>query len=458
MKCTALLCGLLLAAPVLAEPTTAVLTTADNVWDVTTTDLNGDGRDEILLFCCDETSTPLKKYLLCFASDAAGVIGTTPSFRLDLPPETGTLFFAEVDGAAPQELIAADAVGATVYRYTGGTLQAGATPRFHSLLPSGSREPLFLRNAVEDLDGDGIDEWLIPVSAGYVVRHADKEITTVRCDVASEIRRSENMVVTHRLPPYSSFALADEANRGLAFLSDEYADFAHGPNWSEHKRFKIPLNVEEKWESVAKMNDINNDGFPDLTVTQTRGTVNLESTSAIYLATAPFVYDETPSATFSSKGAVSSPTMKDVDGDGDLDAIVITISLGVKNLISYFVRGKISVDAGVYLFDDGGFGTKPDYESSLTLDAPEGRDQIAYKMDDFNGDGIMDLAFSRAADNFAIFAGETGSFLSSKPIAEFDVPSFGMVHTCDLNGNDMRDIVLIHPAGAQGKRVDIIQF
>lgn len=441
----------------LAQPQTGVLNTPDKVWDVTVADLNRDGHGDIVLLCCDEKSAPLKKYVVVYLSDG-GNYSEAGQIVHGLPEETGTAFFAEVDGAAPKELVAADGLGAQVYAFTGDGFREIAAPRFYSLWPSGAREPLFADNAAKDLDDDGVDEWLVPTPRGYSVRHAGREIHLVPCDVVSETRRSENTAIFHRLPPHNTFTLPGQSARGLAFLSDEFADFSYGQNWSEHKRFRVPFQLDDKWDASAKMADINNDGFPDLMVTQTKGTVNLQSTTQIYMAREPFLYADRPAATFDFKGAVSAPTLKDVNGDQLLDAIVITVPLGVKNIINYFVRGKVSVHAQVFLCKGNGFGSTPQFTQDLTLDAPEGRDQIAYKMEDFSGDGVLDLAFSKSANTLAVHTGDTASFLSKQPWVSLNLPSFGYLYACDLNGNAAKDIVLIHPAGDNAKRVDVIQF
>lgn len=439
-------------------PKTFILATEENVWDVAVEDVDQNGLKDILVLTCDEKSRPLKKALAVFNAQPDGTYLASPTTTLVLPEELGAVFLAEIDGKPGRELVAVDAHGATTYAFSGTTLEKSGRVKFNSLFPSHSKEPLFLTKATVDLDGDGIDEWLIPQPSGYLVRTADKEVATVACDVISEFRRSESTYIYHRLPDVLPFTLPGADQKGLAFLSDEVADFAYGKQWTDHRHFEIPIDLEEKWEANAKMEDVNNDGFPDLLVNQTRGTVNLESLTQLYIASAPFTYPDKPSATFSAKGAVSAPGLKDVDGDGDKDIIVIRVPFGVKTMINYFVRGKIGVEADVYLYNGSGYGDKPDYSTTLTLGAPEGREEVAHALDDFNGDGRMDLVFSEGANELAFHAGNNEDFLDRKPWLTLDLPAFGIAEPHDLNGNAAQDVILIHPAADNAKRVDVIVF
>lgn len=452
---------LLMATSTLAAPATYVLESGEPMWDVALEDFNGDGVADVAVLCAEERSSPLRKQLNVYLAKPGAVFDKTPDYILDLKPSSGAYFVAEVNGAVPREFVAGDAEGAEVYTFdpaAPGGFRLVASPRFDSLLPSGSREPTFLKGAAEDLDGDGVDEWLVPIPVGYQVRHAERELARIACDVNSEIYRTGSINIRHRLPDVQSFEGAGLTPKGLAFLSDEYADFAHGENWKERWRFEIPVDVEEKWDASAKMADVNNDGFPDLVVVQTRGTVNLEAITQVYVATGPFQYPSQPTAKFTSKGAVEAPIVVDVDGDGDKDALVVSIPFGVKNIVNYFVRGKISVDALLYVYDNGKFSDKPVFTRALTLTAPEGRERISYELADFNGDERLDLAFSDGPDKLVVHAGEAGGFLTKDPIHEIAIPSFGSAKAHDILGDGSKDLVIIHPTSDNKRRAEVVIF
>ncbi|MBI1319564.1 MAG: hypothetical protein GC168_11545 [Candidatus Hydrogenedens sp.] len=450
-----------IAAAALAAPQTYVLRAPINIWDQATEDFNGDGRQDIVLLCADERSDPLEKSAGVYIASEQGGYTEAPTYTIPLDSVSGAFFLAQVDGAGPREIVAAHAEGAVVYRYSESAasgFEKIASPQFDSLLPSSIREPVFLRGSAQDLDGDGTDEWLVPMPNGYQIRHADHELSRVRCDVNSSISQESNVFIRHRLPDAEPYGAADQPLKGLAFLSDEYADFAYGPGWTEHWRFDIPLNLEDKWAASARMADVDQSGFPDLVVVQTRGSMNIEAITQVYVADEAYKYPEKPTARFESKGAVEAPMLVDVDGDGDRDVLVISVPFGVKNLVNYFVRGKISVDAVVYEFANGKFSDKPVFTKSLTFEAPDGRERIAYELADFNGNGRLDLAFSSGGDKLVVHGGDPDDFLTRSPVYEVNVPSFGKAEAHDLRGDGSNDLVITHPGGKDNKRAEVILF
>ncbi len=447
----------LLTLAALETPQQSVLRTPIGVWDVTVEDLNQDGRNDILLLVSDPDSDPLVKGLRVHLAGEAGAYAEAASSALTLPAEIGAVFLAEYDGAAPREVVAVYAAGARVYQWQDNALTEIAAPRFNSLFPSYTTEPKIIQGLAQDLDRDGRDEWLIPQPTGFEVRRGDEARTLITCDVVSSVSRDGDVRISHRLPALQAFDVEGYDTQVLSFLSDEFADFAFGPGWEQHYRYAVPVNLEEKWEASAALDDINADGFPDLVVTQMRGTANIEAVTQVYMAEAPFQYPEEPNATFTASGAIASPGLRDVDGDGLKDIIFVRIPFGVGNFINFFVRGKLGIEADVYLYNDG-FGDEPDFDTSFSLEAPDGREEIAYVMADFNGDGRLDAAFGDEADQLDIHLGEEDNFLSRRPVMELSLPSFGTARHYDLNGNANQDIVLFHPSGANQTRVEVVVF
>jgi hypothetical protein len=452
---TALIFGL---AAFGAEPQTLVLEAPHNVWDVTVHDFNEDGRNDIAVLSSDERSNPIEKQLSIYLATEQGAYERTPSVALKLPPDSGALFLAQTDDTPASEIVLTDSEGARIFSLLEGALVQTGESRFDSLLPSGVREPSFLRNVASDLTGDGIDEWIIPMPLGVEVRRPDGAVARVRCDIRSRATGGDSLSISHRLPSPHPFVLEGATQKGIAFLSDEFADFAYGPQWSQQRRYEIPVNLADKWDADATMADINGDGWPDLMVTQTRGSVNLEVITQVYIAAAPFAYPESPSATFEAKGSIADGMLRDVNGDGLLDMIFIRVPFGMSNIVNFMLRGKVKVEADVYLFDGLRFSTKPDFEASLTIDAPEGREQVANATADFDGDGRLDLAIASSREELSIYPGENNRLFSRSPKWTIPVPSFGTARHTDLNGDAAQDLLIFRPDGEFSKRVEVILF
>ncbi len=449
---------LALTAFAAGEPQIYTLKAGTSVWDVAALDVNGDERGDIVAVCCDETSDPLNKYLAVFLADESGAYTAVPSMLLPLDPSIGVLFEANVDGVAPSELLAANAEGVMAYGYRDGTLKPVLESRFLSLFPSGSRQPGFFKGASTDLDGDGIDEWFVPMPTGFAIRNGQGLLANIRCDVNSTVRTGSGVSISNRFPAYHTFRNGTDPYKGVAFLSDEFADFAYGDKWDQHKRFKIPINLDEKWDTSSNMEDIDGDEMPDLIVTQTQGTINLKALTQVYIARGPMSYSETPTATFESRGSFAAPILKDVNGDEKLDIIFVNIPFGVKFFINLFVWKKLGIDLEIYLFNGEGFGKKPDFKTNLSIDAPEGKEQAAYALGDFNGDGKTDAVFGAGPDKLLLHAGGDAKFIASKPYLTLDVPAFGIARPNDLNGNKAEDLVIFHPGITGKEQIEVLVF
>lgn len=439
-------------------PKTFVLTSRLDVWDVAVVDLNGDSYKDILAFCANSSSYPLEKSLTAYLADDQGRYHSEPSAELRLDPSVGTAFIAETDGHAPQEIVVMQPSGAFVWTLGASRFKLLAEVPFSSLYPSGASQPIFMPDSAVDLDGDGIDEWLVPVPGGYEIRNQSGLIAAVPAHLESEIREFGARVIQHRLPTIHTFEESGASTKGLAFLSDRFADFSYGPGWSNHYRYRIPSDLDERWESYARMNDINGDGFPDLLVTQTEGTISLNVHTQVYIAEKPFTYPKSPTVEYKSKGSFTTPALLDVNQDGKSDIVFMSISLGLRNIINYLFRKKLSIQIDAYLYTSRGFDEKYSFRTHITVEAPEGRERVAYTMGDFTGDGQVDAALGISANKLAVYKGDAKTFLSAKPWKTLTLPTFGVARSEDLDGNGTEDIVLFHPSGDHQKRIEVILF
>jgi len=443
---------------ILAEVKHTVLTTELPVWDVLSADLNNDGFKDVITYCSDETAKTPTKELVIFLAGPGGGFAAATKIRYPLPETNGTAFDTEYDGVAPREIVVLHQSNAAVLRLEGTTFVEVDRADFVSLLPTGSREPVFLRGISKDLDGDGREEWMLPGPEGFGVFAEGRRLATLPAPTTSELRDFSNFQISHRLPDVTTFALPDEPQRAIALLSDTQANFSYGANWSEHERYEIPRRLDEKWDASAELDDINVDGWPDLMVTQTSGTVNLKTETQIYIATGPFQYPSKPNATMASSGSFTSAALRDANGDKKLDLVFISVPIGIGNIINYFLRSKVTVEASVYTYGPKGFGTKPSRSAGLTLDAPEGRERSAYAMADFDGDGFLDAAVGTGAEVMTFYRGSQREFLSASPWLKLTMPTFGIARTGDLDANGNDDLLLIHPSGPNERRVEVVLF
>src|SRR5690606_29801609 len=124
---------------------------------------------------------------------------------LDVPWSFGTAFLAQTDETPALELVLARHDLLQVLHWKEGAFVYGPRVALDSLLPSGTREPIFLRDAVVDLDNDGVDEWLIPLAEGYAIAGPKGVRTRLEADLSSEMRAFGRGEVQHSLSMAATF-------------------------------------------------------------------------------------------------------------------------------------------------------------------------------------------------------------------------------------------------------------
>jgi hypothetical protein len=441
------------------EPRLFTLQAWESVNDVIVEDLNVDGRGDLLVLCSHSDARPPEKRILVFMAREDGGFGADPSLVLPLDVDSGAIFLSDTDGVAPRELVISGDHGVDVLEFKGNAFSVRSAHTFHSLLPSRSRTPTFVQELSVDMNGDGVDEWLVPISTGIQVRRGDTVLAELPCDVSSELRTGESLSIRHGLPRIVPFDEPGTDRKGLAFADDEIIEFAHGDNWAQRATVKVPSEDRDEWSVKATLAEFGSGEYPALMINQVKGTINLQVQNTLYQAEGPGVYPATPTAVYSARGALASAMVRDVNGDGMNDLLVFNIPFGIRAITSYFMFRNITVGVQIYNYRDGGIPSEPDVEQRLTIKAPERIEQAAYTLGDFNGDGLLDAALGSGEDALHVHLGEPGRFVTPKASAVIEVPVVGKApEPVDITGNGNEDIIIFHPRLDNKDKVHVILF
>ncbi len=447
--------------------------------DVAVADVTGDGRGDICALSMRETAGH-EVWLSLYLARPDGSYPQTPDIRHALPLTTGGVFFAETDGAAPIEIVAVDHTGAYIFSLRDNALALIAEPRFFSLFPAGLLAPRFLEHHAVDITGDGIHEWLVPLPNGYALRSPEKEIAVINCHVDGSVAQTSGRrtQLNYGLPGVVPFDHAGAENgQALAFISSRTVEFVHGPDWDNVVTVPIPFRgtppqnthahsggyadtfpKPPQPQPHAELHDLNNNGRPDLIVTEAEGGLNVETHTRVYYAKPDHTFPEEPDIHFRKPGAYAQPTVIDVNGDGLNDIFFFELSFGIRSMVSYLVRRKVRLGFEAYLNSPEGFSSSPDLQTRFTVDVSDDERPGVLALGHFTGNGRMDAVFSQDGEKLGLFEGEANRLVAQRPTAEFDIPPFGVAKTCVLHENGREDLVVFEPGAEEPAYIYALVF
>ncbi len=426
------------------------------VRDVIIEDINFDNLKDLIVFSSEEDGYS-KQIAVFFQQSEKNRFTREYSFINQISEPCSVLFNTKIDNKR-NFIVLANSENLYLYKVGNDGIILEKTINYPNAFSYNAKEPVVMRDLSYDLDNDGTDEWFIPTSRGITIFKNQEPISKIEFHIFNEIYSGNNMTLFYQFPLIYPLKTSKENPKPVAFLGDKEMIFAYGNNWVSTKKVKIDRKNPEKWDSTYRLGDINKDSFPDILFTETQGTINLKTTIYIYLSEGEYRYSPNPQLEYKAKGAVSLPVMKDINNDNNDDLILFNIPLGLTNFINFFLRGKLSVETKVFLSDGKLVPSKPNYQTNMTMDAPEGRDQIAYAVDDFSGDGILDIAFGESQNSIQVNVGLQEGTLKTKQWIKVNVPAFGIIRTYNINENKSKDIIIYRPTGENKERLDIILF
>ena len=467
-----LLALLLLAAP--TDPDLHRLETGGIIADITVEDVNNSGRRDVVILAVDTSSEPPLRWLAVFLNDGEDRFPRLPSFTHALSADAGGVFFAEKSGTAPREMVVVGQAGADVYGYSDNGWTHQSAPRFASLYPAGFRFPRFLSQAATDLTGDGREEWIIPTTDGFTIHNGEEPLGVIPSAIGGYLQETDTPAsrMIYHIPEWKAFPVEGHARKGLVFLGEQHIQFATGADWGETQRIPIPSPrgiLDRTFNPVrrrddrqprppgasaqTRIHDFTGNGLPDILVMETEGGMNAQSVTALYFAQDVGVYPDEPDAIFERQGSFVQPSVADIDGDDMPDLLFVEAPFGVRFLVNYFVRNRVTLRVEAYQNRNGRFGKSPDLSTQVSLTTnDEDRDQ-AFALGDFFGDDRMGAVFGNGDNRLAVFRGSETQLLESAPVTTLDLSPYGIARAVRLCAQTTQDALLVY---WPGERTDAV--
>jgi hypothetical protein len=471
-----LILGLSGAQAAQADLVTALLSTGeDEIRELRVADLTGDGVDEIIAF----TSGAEGAGVHVFDARPKGP-GPHAALAVLRPAAQGhqEVYFAclarLVKGQGAEIVLVDRRRGVNAFRLVpnaGGTNPPGfAAPRKLGPAPELPFYPekgsFPVLDAAMDLDGDGVEELVLPCSEGHLVLRPGGEPLILNTAVTQVLETPAHRFMTLGFTVSRPVKLdwdgdgrADLAavRRGVLVLHLQRED-------RTFLRVSRPVDVLRKDPASAThatplLGDVDHDGRTDLLLTLSPSTVGLfeRFTSRQLLFLSPHILSPetpgrlaTPSDIVKTEGISINPTLTDYDGDGDLDLLVTSLGLDMKSRI----RKSVSADYLLFRFDEK--ERKFEHDPWLKVSRPfpmaqlerNSTAKVCFFTGDFDGDGKKDLLNIADQGHLTIQRGTTDTGLFSSARYDFKDYLFRAraavqndVVVTDLDGDGTSDLV-----------------
>jgi len=225
----------------------------------------------------------------------------------------------------------------------------------------------------------------------------------------------------------------------------------------EEASYAVPLGLINEMDHtrgtgsvVTSARDIDADGRLDLMISHIEGSmVDTATTTRIF-----FNHDggwnlASPDDEFSIDGSVTSSLLMNIDRDDALELVRIQVKFSVFEIIEMLLTREVDTQIMIHrLQADGRFGEEPwsrkKIGTKISFDTFRPRGFMPRAELDLNADGLMDFISSANGKGIEVFlGGDKGPF--SRRTAIQELPTAGIIHIDDINGDAMDDFVLFDP-------------
>ncbi len=454
-------------------------------------DLNADGLKDVLLVLNKDKDHPDDKSFALYLQTDAG-FSPQPDQVFAVPQDMVLFDIGDVAGDEKKELVYFTRHGLSYFPFNGRgfDLTARTLLQTDSIFRRPNPRTLTSWNFVADLNGDAVEEILVPKIFRCAIYFRDKtrdewhgtEIPLAAASRTLGLYDPRFSVGNTAWAVYHTPALlqADFDADGrkdliavyrdslVAFCQDERGQFSatchhnvpldFGAVWSGEKIVRTHIGDKSLRNYLMRVLDLNGDGILDvvaLRISTRESIVNPRSELRFFFGRRDSAdhghgihFAPEPDQILHPRGTLLVLDIFDLNRDGKRDLILPVVKVGLKNLIRIMLTKSVEVQAEQYLMrDDGLYPEKPDRKNKLVVKFTYrgGATSPVYEVEDFNGDGLLDILTSQEERRLLIFWGSRKQLFESSVGARFNIrlPQNGeLVKAFDLNRDNKCDVVV----------------
>ncbi len=448
----------------------------DRINDILAADLDGDGRDDIVVLHTKGFPPETERWVSFFWQRADGGFSTAADLAWELPDSVVAVDTGDIYGDPGDELIVLtpNGVSRVVCSRTEGTVSlepvidrvAGA------LLPSKDAAPAF--DFVQDWNGDGRDDVAVMSSGGVLIfnstpgyEFADPEEVQVESRIGISVDDNENgrslgaVSLNRSFPFMEPIDLEGDGDTDLVVHWDDQVRFYLRSEGALHAEPDYSLwlgllNEEEKsnvdFELGVSVIDVDGDGIADLYGGKStrQGVGDFFSSLVLYFGDGRLDFQREPDWKVDVQG-MSQGHWIDLDSAGRKELVLPVVSLGVTDIVRILITKNVKVQFYFYFVNEAReVSQEPDFVKDVTLEVgleEGGEAQIVNFEGDYNGDGRKDMVVATGKDELSIFLGKPpskGELFEHRPEERIRVETFGDFDPVDLNGDGRDDMILYY--------------
>jgi hypothetical protein len=200
----------------------------------------------------------------------------------------------------------------------------------------------------------------------------------------------------------------------------------------------------------AQAADMDADGKLDLLVSHlSGGLANAQLEARLHLSAAGPWDPAHPTTTLRTEAALGSDTLLDLDGDGRLELLRLSMPFSVLEVVEALVTRSVDARFSIFHLDgQRGLDTKPlatvDVDLPINFETFRGRGFLPAWHLDLNGDRQLDLLTSGGGTKIEVTLGG-GDRRYDERAASQEVDTQGLLRSGDLDGDPLPDLLLFDP-------------
>lgn len=454
-------------------------------------DMDGDKDLDLVVAHMSGPTGDARSISVFFQGTKAARFAAKPGRIFAVPADACAFVAGEFDPAPGAEIALLCPTRVLLLRSKGAPLLVHREPGFFDYPERGG---LPVWDLARDLDGDGLQELIVPTKRGYAILGRTKggalaQRSELRLEVDQRFGPTFETKLLNRLLT-STLRLrrvvhtdldADGRQDLVAVNAKGLARYLQRPDGTFPSRpdrtdpFTITRGKEEEGDKGGggftsvrlNLEDVDGDGRADLLATRTMGEVGLFSSlrtqQLLFLAQKglPQTWDERkPDAILNLKGISADPLLIDWDGDGRQDLVLSTYRMDMLTNVKRALADSLTISYLIFLQRKGKepFSDEPD--ATLDVEVPleslqqQGGARAVIFTADVDGDGVRDQIARRTDGSLVVARGqierdgdEVELSFSDRPV-KITVPRTEPPRIYDLDG-DGKDELILEPFASE---------